>query len=336
MLPNDSLPNIVKPKIDTTKLQKVDSAELVAPKPKVEKAKDSITSKIITKVAEKDTTIINTVSVKPKQIKVHAQNTVIPESIELVVEKADTVKMMTTKELFGYNSKLLIPKYTTEQPPRVSIDRPFVTNTEIAIILLSIICFYAFLVYRFIHPIRLVVKNIFTTKGTMSYMETPSQDFIRFLSYGQQLSLLAITLTTTTIASIFIDKIQSKELFMFLAVWVALQITTIIQIVITKWCTAVSTNTETFSGLQKLRKFNITAFTLIYSPLAILATFSQIMTTVALLAMGLLAFWHIFRVLSYLRFKKFSFLQWFLYLCTVELLPLMAVTAILSSLIRRF
>lgn len=375
-MPNtDSLTNIIIHQIDTIKLPLVYSDTIVVPKNQIEKIKDTVTidsvSNIVQKKIEKDTlqknishkktqdttqnkkidSLVVKLKIKHTQelenivkIKLKTKNTLkdtlkntLKDTVEVKIKlKIDTIKCMTPEELFGHNSKLLIPKYTTEQPPRISQDRPFVTNTEIAVILLFIICFYSFLLYRFIHPIRIVIKNIFSVKATMNYIETPSQDFVRFMSYGHQLSQLAITLTITTIASTLAGKIQSNELLMFLTTWLALQIITLTQTMISKWCAKVSTNIDTFSDLQKLRKFNVTAFTIIYAPMAILATFSYIMTITALLTMLLLAFWHIFRILSYLRFKKFSFLQWFLYLCTVELLPILAVAAILSSLIRTF
>ncbi len=251
------------------------------------------------------------------------------------ITHSEGIIFVTPEELFGHQNKLIAPKYTTEHPPRVSTDRPIESSTQVASIVLIIICFYSFLIYRFIHPIRLILKNIFSVQGTLNYIETPSQDFVKFLSYGQQLFQVAIALTTTTILSVKVEGLQTMEFAIFGITWLALLMTSILQAMFNNWCGRVSTNTELFSDLQQLRKFNIAAFTLVYAPVAILATFSYTMTIAALSTIGLLTIWHILRVLIYLKYKKISFLQWFLYLCTTELLPYTVMAALLSSLIRR-
>lgn len=232
----------------------------------------------------------------------------------------DTLRLADPSAIFG-SSDLLASTYTSDQPLKPYIIAES-NSWQMASAILIAICLFSFVLHRYSHQLRLMFKNLGSVTATFNMLENPSRDFAHFINLSRLLLLLSLSISATSLLSVYYPTIELvyyiaitvSVLILFLASWM--------QNLLNRVCGVMSDQKIIFAQVRKLGNFDAALFTFIYTPLAMITTMSNAMSVWMVVLIAIFAIYHVIRVFTYLKYEKFSFLQWFLYLCGVEILPI--------------
>lgn len=197
---------------------------------------------------------------------------------------------------------------------------------QTSVVMVVLICFYCYILYRFRRDMMSCLKNIGNTEDTLTLMEEQGAGFVYLLRSGMALAVLSGAALIMTWMELQLPDVESYYLF-FGAVAAFLLIVLYRQVAfaVMRWLTD---QKELFREITFINRINITFIALCYTPLAVIIGVSGRLFELGLVVLALLILYHFSSLYKYFRLRLFSKLQWILYLCAVEILPVSFIIAL--------
>lgn len=229
----------------------------------------------------------------------------------------------SSAEVWGAGSSV-----STQMAPRGPVVRmeqgPEPWQTSVVMVVL--ICFYCYILYRFRRDMMSCLKNIGNTEDTLTLMEGQGADFVYFLRSGMALAVLGGASLVMAWLEIQLPGIKSYYLFAGAVVaFIAIVLYRRIAFAVMKWLTD---DKGAFQEVTFINRIDITFIAVFYTPLAIIIGVSGRLFELGMVVLAGLVVYHFIALYKYFRLRSFSKLQWILYLCTVEILPVSFIIAL--------
>lgn len=220
------------------------------------------------------------------------------------------------EKVWGSGSVVSIQVQPKEAVPRIeNPSEPWQTSVVIVVVL----CFYCFMLYRFRRDILSGLKNMTYTEDTLTLMEEQGADFNRFLWCGTLLAVLSGSALAMNWMEWQLPGVQNYILFgasllgfggILVYRWLALRLM--------QWMTE---DRGIYHQIRFINRMDFAFLALFYTPFAIIIGMSGRFFEAGLILLGILLLSHFLALYKYFRLRGFSGMQYFLYLCTIEILP---------------
>lgn len=197
---------------------------------------------------------------------------------------------------------------------------------QISVVMVVVICFYCYILYRFRRDMMSCLKNIGHTEDTLTLMEGQGADFVYLLRSGMALAVLSGAALVMTWLELKLPGVESYYLFFgAVAAFLLIVLYRRMAFVVMQWLTD---EKEFFHEITFINRIDITFIALCYTPLAVIIGVSGRLFELGLVVLALLILYHFTSLYKYFRLRLFSKLQWILYLCAVEILPVSFIIAL--------
>lgn len=197
---------------------------------------------------------------------------------------------------------------------------------QTSVVMVVLICFYCYILYRFRRDMMSCLKNIGSTEDTLTLMEGQGADFVYFLRSGMALAVLGGASLVMAWLEIQLPGIKSYYLFAGAVVaFLAIVLYRRVAFAMMKWLTD---DKGAFREVTFINRIDITFIAVFYTPLAIIIGVSGRLFELGMVVLAGLVVYHFIALYKYFRLRSFSKLQWILYLCTVEILPVSFIIAL--------
>lgn len=230
---------------------------------------------------------------------------------------------------FGGSSSInprLIDSVNTADIVHNSIAWPF------ALYMLLTLLFYFLAIYRYRSSIGIVLKSALSMSKTIDTMETQSNDMVGFLVLGRLMTTLSLGAIITDIACRG-GAVAIEDTYIVMGLALAILIAVLIYRSVFIGAIALmdeDKDKDTYKKLRFINKISTTVTAVIITPVVMIAGLGGYPLMSVLIPLGLLFLYHIGRIFKYFIINGFSILQWFLYLCTVEILPVSFIIALVE------
>lgn len=229
----------------------------------------------------------------------------------------------SASEVWGSSSSV-----SAEMMPRGALNRvdqgaePWQTS----VVLVVLICFYCYILYRFRRDMMSCLKNIGNTEDTLTLMEGQGADFIYFLRSGIALAILSGASLVMAWLEIQLPRVESYYLFFgAVAAFLCVVLYRRMAFGLMRWLTD---DKGVFREVTFINRIDITFIAIFYTPLAVIIGVSGRLFELGMIVLAGFAAYHFISLYKYFRIRSFSKLQWILYLCTVEILPVSFIIAL--------
>lgn len=197
---------------------------------------------------------------------------------------------------------------------------------QTSVVLVVVICFYCYLLYRFRRDMMSCLRNIGHTEDTLTLMEGQGADFAYFLRSGIALAVLSGAALIMVWLETHLPDVESYYLFFGAAgAFLGVALYRRIAFRVMRWLTD---DKFLFSELTFINRIDLTFIAVFYTPLAIIVGISGRFFTLGTVVLAGLILYHFAALYKYFRLRAFSKLQWILYLCIVEILPVSFIIAL--------
>lgn len=197
---------------------------------------------------------------------------------------------------------------------------------QIAVPMVVLVCFYSYILYRFRRDILSSLRNISETEDTLTLMEGQGADFNYYLRSGMILLVLGCSILLMTWVESFLTDVPNY--YLLVAAILALTGILLYQRFALRVMCWFSEAKGMFREVRFIERMDITLIALVYTPLAIIIGLSERFFIPGILFLGLLFGLHFISLYKYFRIRAFSRLQYILYLCTIEILPVSFIIAL--------
>lgn len=250
--------------------------------------------------------------------------TIRADSLTLIDHRA-----VDCDKLFSASSRLVT------QSPTAEVEQSLhAISWGLAVCLVILLMLYCYVIYRYRKPIGASIKAIFSLEDTFFIFENLSLEFKRFLYTAQLMVLLSLAVVVAGVlsGSISIGATSAGEgdLAVVGAILVYLYVSTLIQNAMRYVVSRFDSLSERLTMLRSLTLFDTAVISIAFTPLALIIAAVAQYWVVVWVVLGLLLVMHWIRLFIYFKFTGFSILQWFLYLCTLEVLPFTLLLSVAS------
>ena len=209
----------------------------------------------------------------------------------------------------------------------------FPASWQFIVYLLLILFFYSGVIFRYRTPVKELFKSAFSLQKTLNFYEMQSNDMAALLRYGVILIMLSVAaiISDTVLRLGTVDPRQA-----YIAVGAALALTAAIAVFRAAAIGAMRMMSDSGEVCKRLRFLNrhfMTAAGITITPLIVTAGLAGLPLDILPTPLALLLLYHFGRLLKYFISNEFSVLHWFLYLCTVEILPVSFIFALIARVV---
>lgn len=226
-------------------------------------------------------------------------------------------------EVWG-ESSVVVP----EMSPGGTVGRVdnLVEPWQTSVVMVILICFYCYILYRFRRDIVSCLRNITKTEDTLTLMEGQGADFVYFLRSGLALAILGGS--ALIMAWLEIQLPQVRSYYLFAGAVVAFGLVVLYRRIAFWLMGWLSDDKESFREISFINNIDVTFIAVFYTPLAIIIGVSGRLFEFGMAILAGLVLYHFLALYKYFIMRSFSKLQLILYLCTVEILPVSFIIAL--------
>lgn len=197
---------------------------------------------------------------------------------------------------------------------------------QTSVVMVVLICFYCYLLYRYRRDLMSCLKNIGSTENTLTLMEEQGADFAYFLRSGIVLAILGASSLIMAWLELHLPRIASYYLFLgAVAASLCVVLYRRVAFGVMQWLTD---DKSIFQEVTFINRIDITFMAVFYTPIAVIVGVSGRLFDLGMIALLALVGYHFLALYKYFRLRLFSKLQWILYLCAVEILPVSFIIAL--------
>ena len=201
---------------------------------------------------------------------------------------------------------------------------------QYVLFLLVLLFLYFIIVYRYRTSIGILFKSAFSISKTIDAYQTRSNDMVAFLRYVTALLMMALAAVLTGIGGQGPLFPIAQTYYILGGSLVLLAAVAIYRVFLIGAIQLMGSEREIYRGLRFLGRISVSISTLVMVPVVVVAGLGDMPLTLTLIPSGILLLYHFGRLLRYFMLSGFSIFQWFLYLCTVEILPLSFIVALIA------
>ncbi len=201
-------------------------------------------------------------------------------------------------------------------------------NLTLSLIVLTIIVSYCYTMYRYGDMLRWSAKNLLSVSGAIFMFSSPTMNFTRFIRVGVWLNILC----TAAVVSFFLVQGEDMLLLVFGGIFLSLWVLRLWEVTLQRVFAAFDYKKERWRDINNLSKFNTALGASLFAmPIILLLPMKSMVSVVAFLVLSMYIY-NFFRIVYYFIAVRFSFLQSFLYLCAVEIVPFVLLWGIISRI----
>lgn len=184
-----------------------------------------------------------------------------------------------------------------------------------------LISFYI-LIYRYWWQLEVFVKSALSLFKSLLLIENRSVDVDSFMTYSTLLLYASIWITAFYAISQFNIGIIDYSPWLLLLILLAPLCFLWLYRRLAHWiCGVMGNNKEFYHQLRFFNKILFAFMSLIYIPVLLVVMFAGLNVYYLIALLAVLAVFYLERIYKYFNHRGFALLQWILYLCTVEILP---------------
>lgn len=197
---------------------------------------------------------------------------------------------------------------------------------QTSVVMVVLICFYCYILYRFRRDMMSCLKNIGNTEDTLTLMGEQGADFAYFLRSGRMLAVLSGAALVMAWLDLQLPRVESYYLFFgAVAAFLCVILYRRLAFGVMRWLTD---DKEPFREITFINRIDVAFIAIFYTPLAVIVGISGRLFALGTIILAGLVLYHFIALYKYFRLRSFSKLQWILYLCTVEILPVSFIIAL--------
>lgn len=230
------------------------------------------------------------------------------------IEAADSVvhwqtPVRSADQIFGHTSYVsYVPQVGIAQGGREIVG--WQGSTAIIILL----ALYCYILFRHRIEIRVSLKAAFSLEDTLFVFENLTLEFSRFLRLGRLLLVISIALMLCSLGDRLTLVVLAATAF---AVWLVISISSLFRSVVSHFDYQI----DRWVSIGSVTRLNLSIIALVFCPVVLLVITFKSYTLVSLAVLIVLWIYHWCRLFRFFTLAGFSNLQWFLYLCAVEIIP---------------
>ncbi len=236
-----------------------------------------------------------------------------------------------TEQLFGENSMLDL---TLNGGDSLALADVFgrIMQWETTLIILLLFALYSILLYRYSALFAPIFKIIFSIGRTNALLQNQSIDESRFLRYTKVLLIFTLSIALASVCH-FMPQFEQFDIFIVLsAILLFIVSSSIISLVLRKITALFDYNKSRWELISNLVKFDRAIIVVFFAPIVMVCAFSEFFVKPLIFVCLVLYFYHFMRIILIFKEQGFSFLQSILYICAVEIAPVVLLWGIVSRL----
>ncbi|MEG2647309.1 MAG: DUF4271 domain-containing protein [Mucinivorans sp.] len=199
-----------------------------------------------------------------------------------------------------------------------------------ASIITCLIALYCYTIYRHNKSIVATMKAMFSLEDTFFIFENLASEFKHFLSISRL--VFAVTIAVSLVVGWFDRITEIDQLWLFGAIVVSFYLSIAIQDSLRLLVSRFDSSPDRILVLRKVTIFDLSIVSLVFCPLALVITTIGLSDLWLWVSLAFLIITHWVRLFLYFKFTGFSILQWFLYLCTLEVLPFTIIIGVVGHI----
>lgn len=235
-------------------------------------------------------------------------------------KSVDTLEIVNSADALGHSTLVVSP--TTDDRFTFNSD-----NWQIASLVVLMLCFYCYVIFRFSRPIRMIFKNALSIDATVAMLDNPSRDFNKFMPIAKSLLLFILSIIVLVAVKQNQTLPPGLSIVLILAIVIVVSIISMLRVLFRKIAGQITDTEKFFYSISLIEACSISLIATIVTPLAITLPFFPPIFDIAIYTLVIIYLYYLLRLYLTIRGKKFSFMQWFLYLCGVEIAPIAIVVA---------
>ncbi|MEG1607344.1 MAG: DUF4271 domain-containing protein [Mucinivorans sp.] len=223
-------------------------------------------------------------------------------------------------EIFSYSSLA----YTSKEPP-LSLGYSTDNSWQVATVCLPLICLYCYIMHRHWRLLGVVIKSTLSVRGSLMFIDESYNEYHRFLNLATLTANLSLAIGAGAMVMANEPTIHGWK---FLVAGIsAIGLVFVGRLIITLLMQLGDPQLTLHKVSNKLWKFDLSIFAIFLTPLMLVMAVNPSLHYALIATILLVIVVHQIRQAIYFSLNKFSFMQWILYLCTVELFPLSLIVA---------
>ncbi len=251
----------------------------------------------------------------------------LSDSLTVGVESLATT-ICSAEEIYGSGSTLSAEILNHISP--LNSYTSGLVSWEFGLFSLLALVVYCLVLSRYRDTIEALFRSSLRINDTLTLYSSQYVEFRNFIKIGVMLwySILSIALAT------LIYRYMSEDLHIYNIILYCssfLLISSLWTMALRKGLSYFDYNIIRWVSINKISLFNKSLSAIIFTPIFIIFSLTEQTHTFILYAIVLLTIYHFLRIIIYFKFSGFSFLQSFLYICSVEMLPFALAWGVVSK-----
>ncbi|MEG0655722.1 MAG: DUF4271 domain-containing protein [Mucinivorans sp.] len=255
------------------------------------------------------------------QMRLPLDSTAVHDSINRLAEPASTWIDVFSDGAWSHASVALCC---------LSLDLALPLSWAMASVITLLLALYCYISYRHRKSIWASIKAMTSIEDTFFIFENLSSEFKHFLSSSR----LALCLVLSTIVTLLMSELTWPigQLIVTGLVTAAIYLSIALQNLLRFAIAHFDRQSERILFLGKITLFDLATLSVVFCPAAFVVCSLADGWVWLFVLLGLLVGVHWVRLFIYFKLTGFSILQWFLYLCTLEVLPFTIIIGIGKSI----
>ncbi len=241
--------------------------------------------------------------------------------------EVESQRVCASSDIFGYSSSVELT--SLEQPYGAGL-LDIQVDSLLSIIVLVIMVLYCYMIYRYSSVMRISLKNIVSLSSTVGIFSLAKKEFLRYVSLGELISVVCLS---AVLAKYTPSVGEYSELYYFVGAFLLCGVVRMWGVVWQRIFSNFDYRAERWRDLRNLTRFDLAILSVVVAPLVVVSL-PVGMDSNFVLAGGAVAYlYHFLRIVGYFKSVRFSFLQSFLYLCAVEMVPITLLWGVVTRII---
>lgn len=237
------------------------------------------------------------------------------------------VRVCASSDIFGQSSSLEV----------TSIEMPYgsgLLNIEVdsllSVMVLVIMVLYCYMLYRYSSIMRISAKNIVSISSTVAVFSLAKKEFLRYVSLGELICMVSLSAVLSKYSE---GIVGFNELYSFVVAFLLCGVVRMWGVVWQRLFSNFDYRAERWRDLRNLTRFDFAILSVVVAPLVVVSLPVGMDSSFVLIGGAVVYLYHFLRIVGYFKSVRFSFLQSFLYLCAVEIVPIALLWGVATHII---
>lgn len=240
--------------------------------------------------------------------------------------EVESFRVCESVELFGSSSSL---EMTALSKPYGGGLLNLQVDSFLSIVVLIVVVLYCFILYRYSGIMQLSLKNVVSLGGVQQMFISAKKEFLRFVSFGELLCIVSISALLVK----YVHFGGLNFLVLFAGIFLSLYVVRLWGIFWQRIFSYFDYRGQRWSEIRNLTRFDFAILSIVSTPLVVVLLPLGSAGYLELIGLVVAYLYHFLRIVVYFKSLRFSFLQSFLYLCAVEIVPIALLWGVLARII---